>query len=198
MRQLLGEMAQPANKRSMTIVLALIVYNIVYFHASSEPSAPPEEEYIFSRDQLYHLYGSFDAMIDSLLEELREPGITPDDRPERKTAHANLKEIVKHINENYHSDISIQSIARSFYMNPNYLSQLFKRELNVTFTEYLTQVRLRQARLLLATTSLTIGEIADSVGFRDYFYFIRLFKKYEKITPRQYRMQAGSSREGNA
>ncbi len=195
MRQLLKEMALPANKRGMTIVLALIVYNIVYFHSSSDPSAPPEEEYIFSRDQLYHLYRSFDAMIDSLREELREPGSTSG---ERKTAHANLKEIVKHINENYRSDISIQSIARSFYMNPNYLSQLFKRELNITFTEYLTQVRLRQARLLLETTGLTIGEIADGVGFRDYFYFIRLFKKYEKITPRQYRLQAGSPREGNA
>jgi len=198
MRQLLSEMAQPGNQRGLTIVHALIVYNLVYFHASSDLSAAPEEDYIFSRDQLYHLYGTFDAMIDSLREELRGPGSGPDGRPERKTEHANLKEIVKHLNENYRNDISIQSIARSFYMNPNYLSQLFKRELNVTFTEYLTQARLRQARLLLETTALSIGEIAESVGFRDYFYFIRTFKKHEKITPRQYRLHAGTPREEKA
>ena len=198
MRELLGEMALPGNKRGLTIVHALIVYNLVYFHASSDLSAAPEEDYIFSREQLYHLYRSFDAMIDSLREELRGPDRSPFARAERKTAHANLKEIVKHINENYRSDLSIQSIARSFYMNPNYLSQLFKRELNVTFTEYLTQARLRQARLLLETTGLSVGEIAENVGFRDYFYFIRIFKKYEKITPRQYRLQAGSPREEKA
>ncbi|MFC4598419.1 response regulator transcription factor [Cohnella hongkongensis] len=198
MRQMLAAMALPGNKRGMTIVHALIVYNLVSFHASSDLSAAPEEDYIFSRDQLYHLYRSFDAMIDSLLEELREPGPGSGGGAERKTAHANLKEIVKHINENYRKDISIQSIARSFYMNPNYLSQLFKRELNVTFTEYLTRTRLRQARLLLETTGLSIGEIAESVGFRDYFYFIRIFKKREKITPRQYRLQAGANREEKA
>ncbi|WP_372636140.1 response regulator [Cohnella sp.] len=198
MRELLGEMAQPGNQRGLTIVHALIVYNLVYFHASSDLSAAPEEDYIFSREQLYHLYGTFEAMIDSLREELRGPGCGPDGRPERKTEHANLKEIVKHLNENYRNDISIQSIARSFYMNPNYLSQLFKRELNVTFTEYLTQARLKQARLLLETTALSIGEIAESVGFRDYFYFIRTFKKHEKITPRQYRLHVGTPREEKA
>jgi len=202
MRRLLGEMTEPGNKRGISIGQALIVYNLVCFHASSDLSAEPEEDYIFSKEQLFHLYRSFDAMIDSLRQELHEPDQAPAARTERKTAHASLKEIVKHMNANYRSDISIQSIAKSFYMNPNYLSQLFKRELNVTFTDYLTQLRLRQARLLLETTGLSIGEIAESVGFRDYFYFIRTFKKYEKITPRQYRVQersgSGPEREEKA
>ncbi|MCD9024998.1 response regulator transcription factor [Cohnella silvisoli] len=189
LHDLLDEMLLPANKQNLNILHALKIYNIVYFHASSDRSNTPEDDYIFSKEQLYHLFHSFDSMIGSLKEFLSELEKPETLQMENKTEHANLKEIIKYMNENYRNDISIQSISKSFYLNSNYLSQLFKRELKFTFTEYLTKVRLQEAKNLLQTTDLSIGEIAENIGFRDYFYFIRIFKKHTQQTPRQFRLK---------
>ncbi|AZN41881.1 response regulator [Paenibacillus albus] len=199
--ELLDEML--ASRASLTIHHALKIYNIVYFHFAGRL---PEEEYIFNMEQLYHLHASFSQMIASLKAYMHESrnGTSNDysNAPSLSlpssavlsrgtgstTEHANLKEIILFLNDNYHNQISIQSISKKFYLHPNYLSQLFKREIKVTFTEYLTGVRLQEAKNLLRTTSLPIGEVADRIGFRDYFYFTRLFKKNTQQTPKQYRM----------
>ncbi|SFT13606.1 response regulator [Paenibacillus sp. BC26] len=184
---LLDEMCLPSNKQCLTIHHTLRIYNIVYFHAASHTS---EDDYIFSKEQLYHLYPSFDQMMDSLKESLNDGPlpISASRAAKGETEHANLKEIIKYMHENYRNHISIQSISRIFYLHPNYLSQLFKREIKVTFTEYLTNVRLKEAKNLLRTTNLPIGEVAETIGFRDYFYFTRIFKKNTQQTPKQYRM----------
>ncbi|MBM7568812.1 response regulator [Paenibacillus sacheonensis] len=195
---LLGDMLLPANKRCLRIHHALKIYNIVYFHVSYGRVNSPEDDYIFSKEQLFHLYRGFDAMIGSLIELLRDTGGSSPIREENRTEHANLKEIVKHIQEQYRTDISIQSISKRFFMNANYLSQLFKREMKVTFTDYLTKVRIQQAKVLLRDSGLSIGEVAEHVGFRDYFYFIRTFKKHARLTPRQYRLQEKSDSGGAA
>lgn len=196
---LLGDLLLPENKRCLRIQHALKIYNIVYAHVSYGRANAPEDDYIFSKEQLFHLFRSFDAMIGSLSELVREMvGDASPAREESKTEHANLKEIVKYIQEHYRSDISIQSISKRFFMNANYLSQLFKRELKVTFTDYLTKVRIQQARVLLRESDLTIGEVAEQVGFRDYFYFIRTFKRYAQSTPRQYRLQEKADGDANA
>ncbi|RKP46772.1 response regulator [Cohnella endophytica] len=185
----LDEMRLPTNKRNLRIHHALKIYNIVYFHDSYDRRNSSVDDYIFSKDQLYHLYHNFDQMIECLKELLSESDTSSALPTERATEHANLKEIVKYMNEHYRGDISIQSISKIFFLNPNYLSQLFKRELKVTFTEYLTKIRLQEAKHLLSATGLSIGEVADGVGFKDYFYFIRLFKKHTLQTPRQYRFK---------
>lgn len=195
-RRLLDELLLQDNKDCLSILHALKIYNTVYFHTSTDHTDMPEEDYIFSKEQLYHLFHSFDSMISSLkefLNDLEGPRLL---QMKKETKNANLKEIIKYMNENYRSDISIQSISKVFFLNPNYLSQLFKRELNLTFTEYLTKVRLQEAKKLLHNTELSIGEIAETIGFRDYFYFIRLFKKYTNQTPRQYkhRVQPATSK----
>ncbi|WP_256761082.1 response regulator [Cohnella sp. WQ 127256] len=187
MRTTLDEMLTAANRPCLSVLHALKIYNLVYFHASTDPSNTPEEDYIFSREQLYHLFHSFESMIENLKEFLVDCDKPEEEQTENKTNNASLREVLKFINENYKSDISIQSISKSFYLNPNYLSQLFKRELEVTFTEYVTKVRLQEAKSLLQTTGLSIGEIAENIGFRDYFYFIRTFKRHTQQTPKQYR-----------
>ncbi|SDX94177.1 response regulator [Paenibacillus sp. CF384] len=197
--ELLDEMCLPSNKQCFTIYHSLRVYNIVYFHSASHSS---EDDYIFSKEQLHHLYPSFDQMIESLKESLNdelegpsESVVSASRAVKGETEHANLKEIIKYMNENYRNHISIQSISRIFYLHPNYLSQLFKREIKVTFTEYLTKVRLQEAKNLLRTTNLPIGEVAETIGFRDYFYFTRIFKKNTQQTPKQYRMLSNGGGE---
>ncbi|QJD84534.1 response regulator transcription factor [Cohnella herbarum] len=198
LRATLDEMLESENRQCLSILHALKIYNLVYFHASADPSNTPEEDYIFSKEQLYHLFHSFESMIESLKDFLIDIDKPPEEQTENKTTNASLREVLKYINENYKSDISIQSISKSFYLNPNYLSQLFKRELEVTFTEYVTKVRLQEAKSLLQTTGLSIGEIAENIGFRDYFYFIRTFKRHTQQTPKQYRNKDKQGMGGKA
>ena len=79
--------------------------------------------------------------------------------------------------------------AAALYMNPNYISQLFKKEAGVTFVHYVTQKRVDDAKKLLVTTQKTLSDIAIEVGFNDSFYFIKTFKKFVGVTPGQYRME---------
>ncbi|MBM7582351.1 two-component system response regulator YesN [Caldicoprobacter guelmensis] len=98
-----------------------------------------------------------------------------------------LGEALKYIRENYNRDITLEDVARSVYISPYYLSHLFKEELNITFLEYLTMVRMEEAKKLLKDTSLSIVAVASQVGYDDASYFSKVFKKYVGVTPAQYR-----------
>lgn len=72
-------------------------------------------------------------------------------------------------------------------MNPNYISQMFKRETGITFTHYITELRINDAKLLLTSSNTSILDISIKVGYNDYFYFLRIFKKVTGKTPSQWR-----------
>ena len=98
-------------------------------------------------------------------------------------------ELMSYINENYKKDISLASAAKNCYMTPNYVSQLFKKETGMTFVHYITQLRMEEAVRLLETTKKSTAEICSMVGYNDYFYFLRIFKKYTGKTIKQYRAE---------
>jgi two-component system response regulator YesN len=102
-------------------------------------------------------------------------------------ANENIKRVVNYVNNHYAQEISLQSISELFNINPNYLSQLFKREIGITFSEYLTKLRISYASELLADTNLSISHISQKAGYNDYFYFTKVFKKITGETPNQYR-----------
>lgn len=83
--------------------------------------------------------------------------------------------------------LSLEQVAAAADISPNYLSALFRRELNCTFIEYVTGKRMALARHLLRTTSKPTGRIALEAGFRDPHYFSHLFKKTQGLSPREYR-----------
>ena len=98
-------------------------------------------------------------------------------------------ELMSYINENYKKDISLASAAKNCYMTPNYVSQLFKKETGMTFVHYITQLRMEEAVRLLETTKKSTAEICSMVGYNDYLYFLRIFKKYTGKTIKQYRAE---------
>lgn len=114
--------------------------------------------------------------------------------PERKEKkeRKNVKnqtyvEMSKYVNAHYMDEIPPQKLAEIFHINVSYLSQLFKKESGITYTEYLTNLRIKQACRLLGTTDTKIVDIAEMVGFHDYFYFTRVFKKVMGMSPTEYR-----------
>lgn len=89
-------------------------------------------------------------------------------------------------------DLSLQQVAKIIHIHPNHLSEIFKKEIGITFSDYLTKHRLKRAEQLLSTTKMRVSEVATHVGYTDVKYFSQLFKKDTGITPREYRELAVS------
>ena len=84
-------------------------------------------------------------------------------------------------------DLSLGSAAAHAGVTAGYLSALFRRELDTTFTAWVTERRMERARALLTETELPVGQAAREAGFRDARYFSTLFKKVQGCTPSQFR-----------
>ncbi len=95
--------------------------------------------------------------------------------------------ILKYIDEHYDENISLNDLSVSFHYNSNYICELFKKNLSKTFSEYLVDLRMKKACELLVTTDDTIMNIASQVGYGDYSYFSKIFKKHCGTTPLKYR-----------
>ena len=91
------------------------------------------------------------------------------------------------IHSRYREEISVALIAQEIYLTPNYISLLYKKYTGQTITEYLTQIRMEQAKTLLASTDLKILDVAEHVGYKNTNYFSTVFKKYTNVYPQKYR-----------
>jgi len=104
------------------------------------------------------------------------------------TGSEHLVRLVKqHITTDLRTEISREEIAARLNMNPDYINRVFKRETGMTMKEYSIHKRIQEAQTLLRTTSLTVSEVALSVGYDNFSYFIKLFKKQIGQTPGQYK-----------
>ncbi len=91
------------------------------------------------------------------------------------------------IEKYYAEDISLQSVASQINVNSSYLSRLFKQKKGENFITYLTRVRIDHAKAYLLSRELRVYEIADKVGYHNYTYFSKIFKKSVGVTPEEYR-----------
>ena len=97
-----------------------------------------------------------------------------------------LKKVFDYVETNYQFDISIAQMADLCNVSYSYFSRFFKGIMRKNFSEYLNYVRITAAERLLASTDLTITEIALKVGYSTTSYFIRQFKLYKNISPKQF------------
>lgn len=100
---------------------------------------------------------------------------------------AYFSNIFSYMEENYAQRLTLQELSHQFGINYSYLSQLFKKTINLSFAEHLTNIRLKHACELLSDTYMSINDIAEAVGFQDYHYFCNIFKRFYSMTPSQYR-----------
>lgn len=98
-----------------------------------------------------------------------------------------VEQTLKIIQRDYDKNISLDDISQSIAVSKNYFCYLFKREVGVSLWNYLTQVRLQQAKKLLKETEMKTYEIAFKVGYDNPSYFSKIFKKIEHMTPNEYR-----------
>lgn len=106
----------------------------------------------------------------------------------RSNRNENLLAKVKdYVDRNYSENITLTSISKDFGISSGYLSVLFNDHIGQKFIDYLTNLRIQNAKNLLKRTDLKIYEIADKVGYRDAYYFSTAFKKIVGINPTDYR-----------
>jgi len=99
------------------------------------------------------------------------------------------KHIVKCINYIYdhlHEKITLDKTAAFLGISEEYLSRLFKKETGMTMGEYVTRKKTETARNMIEYSDYSVAEIANILAFSSQSYFVKVFKKYEKVTPGQY------------
>lgn len=97
--------------------------------------------------------------------------------------------IAEWIRVNLTSELHLSDIANHFGLNPNYLSRLFKKEQGIGIKEYMVNIKIDYAKTLLATTNLSVNEVADQAFFSDAKHFMRTFKQKNGLTPSDYRAE---------
>lgn len=103
-----------------------------------------------------------------------------------------LEKVKTYIETHFKEELTRESLASEVFMNPDYLSKLFKKNTGSSLMDYVTKVRIERAKELLERTVLTISEIAIETGYSNTAYFTKMFKKYTNgVTPREYRKGLG-------
>ncbi|WP_064602431.1 AraC family transcriptional regulator [Photobacterium sp. J15] len=98
-----------------------------------------------------------------------------------------IEKLSAYINQNYAENITLSQLAKHLYMSESSIHRLFQRHFGESFSQHLKKIRLSHAARLLETTTLSVGYIADAVGYRNQANFNRKFKSYKNLTPREYR-----------
>lgn len=127
-------------------------------------------------------FDAFGEVIEGVVKKVME-------NPNRQVVLSDtLKKIVDYVNENLSDeDMRLTLLAENMNMNPNYISQLFKKELGCGYHAYLNQVRVEKAKKYLRQTNEPITVVAELVGFSDYRIFTKIFKGIVGVAPSQFR-----------
>ena len=111
---------------------------------------------------------------------------------ERVDLSVEIFEAVRYIEGNLTQRLTLNQVASSINLSPNYLSSLFKKELGVGFVDYITEKRVERAKELLENTGLKTYEVAQKAGFVDESYFSKTFKRITGKRPSAFRKRNGT------
>ena len=141
---------------------------------------------------------AFDYLVKPIKEEdlrrvlgniLKEKGEAPSSF-ENEALSSNdrmIDSVIGEIREHYTEDIQLTTLAAKYAVSSGRLSTMIKDEMQMNFSDYIAQLRIQRAKELLEDETMSIQEIAEIVGYNDYFYFTKVFKKVQGISPSKYR-----------
>ncbi|HZG86534.1 helix-turn-helix domain-containing protein [Paenibacillus sp.] len=114
-------------------------------------------------------------------------------RDRQNAQYQNVSEkVIDLIQRHYDTDLTLEECAKRLHYNANYLSGVFRKETNCSFSEYLTTYRFQMAKRWLAETDMSVKDIAARLRYNNPQNFIRSFRKVEGMTPGQYRNKYGA------
>lgn len=155
-------------------------------------NAPDPVKLIANSKSAEDMHGKIKDICGAICQSVREA---------RNDQAGKLGARLKRYIEDHYADngLSLTSIADHFGMTPQYVSGQFKKQNGVNLTDYMVEVRIREAKRLLADPGQTVLQVAQHVGYATDIGFIRVFKKVEGITPGKYRetlQQTGELKDG--
>ncbi len=106
---------------------------------------------------------------------------------ETEAGYSEINAIMEDIDCNFTKDITLNDLAEKYAVSISNLSGIIKRETGMTFTEHLAKRRVKKAEQLLKNEKYSVAEVGKMVGYHDYYYFTKWFKKLTGITPSKYR-----------
>lgn len=142
---------------------------------------------------------TFNKMLDSAAQNdvvIREK---PDEKniETKEPRQSFIEESVKYIKEHFREKMTLEMVASKAFLNPKYFSHVFKKEIGVSFSEYVINLRIQHACRLLETTNYPAYRISIECGFSDPSYFNRVFCSQMNMTPQTYRKYACTSMPDN-
>lgn len=99
--------------------------------------------------------------------------------------------ICQYVEDHLAEELYVERIAEAMDYSPKYLSRIFREKMGLTLSDYICKAKIERAKHLLLTTSLSVAEIGEHIGFESRTTFFRSFKKLEGISPTEYRKNQG-------
>lgn len=109
------------------------------------------------------------------------------------TDNRQLNEMIMYIDTHLTENLRLKDLAKQFFMNPTYCSEIFNKKVGTSFSSYLNRKRIEKSCQLLRDTSLSMDEVASLSGFQDTTHFHRVFKNMQGIPPASYRKRERKS-----
>jgi len=150
------------------------------------------KQYLKTPFQMIHSGLSYDInTVPQIVTSLREAVNSQvlDLTPAKGSGEKAIDIALQYVKEHYFEDLTLEKIASVVFLNPVYFSQLFKQKTGQGYKEYVTSLRLEQAKLLLVNSKLKVAEIAERIGYQDMRHFTQMFRKRFLVTPTEYRQQ---------
>lgn len=104
-----------------------------------------------------------------------------------------VSKVKTYIEHNYMENLSRNALAKVVYVSPNYLSRIFSAEVGMSMREYANSMRIREAKRLLRSTSMSISEIGGQVGFDSASYFSTVFFRHTGMSPVTWRAKGNKT-----
>ncbi|MBA4603257.1 helix-turn-helix domain-containing protein [Thermoactinomyces mirandus] len=130
---------------------------------------------------IYNAKGRLESLLTSIFQAILSQGPV--------STQSEIQTILNYIEMHYMDGVSLEEVADFVHLSPHYVSRLFKKEVQTTFINYVTDRRIEHAKEMLKNTSLPVVNIAMKLSFQEHTYFSKVFKKTVGLTPTEYRNQ---------
>jgi len=142
---------------------------------------PKRDDYPFGADQMIKI--GLEALLINLI---REQNAEKSTAKLNKNANSGIEAVYKYISENFCSKLSLDNLCFLFGMNKTTLCACFKDKYGITIFNYISDLKMKEAKALLRSKKLSITEISEKLGFESVHYFCRTFRKKTGVSPTEY------------
>jgi len=165
-------------------------FSQLFFAVACKGNTPVQD--VFSDTYTFQAYMQAHESLEQMYEFLDYAAawVEKEIKGEQK-AKNQIEKIVEFIHANLDRELSRQDVAEYAYLNPTYLSRMFKKEMGCSLNQFITNEKIKLAQTLLGSTAMPVSAVALKVGYTNFAYFAQIFKRVTGMTPNAYRHSQG-------